>query len=317
MESAIAPRGLIVDLITPLLRNGAIDHRGLKRLLDRMAAKCQAILLASPHMGEGNNLGLDLRSELFDISMGVIRAKIPILLWVTQDTEEKTREGILALKKSIERRRYTGQVFWVDTPLYYHSNRGLPAYYQDLGSMVERPFILHNDPSLINRLEKPLKRDNIRTSILKELCGLVNIAGLVFLGAFERGHNYHRACHWRTDFRIYDGDETHFLDHPSMSGVISAGANLAPDAWRKITESSLHLTGDRKKYPDYLQQVWRLGQYLLDLHNICHKRPVAIVKGVLADKGIIETPSCTSPAEDMEEAKSRIKELMLHYGNYE
>jgi hypothetical protein len=32
--------------------------------------------------------------------------------------------------------------------------------------------------------------------------------------------------------------------------------------------------------------------------------------------GIIETPTCTFPAEDVEESKQKIKELMAQYGEY-
>ena len=316
MDAQIAPRGLIADLITPLKEDGSIDDRGLSGLFDRIAHHTQAILLASPHSGEGRNLGVDRRLELLEKALNVIRGRIPTLIWVTQDTEEKTAETILSLKKGLERQKYGGEVFWVDTPLYYHSNRGLPDHFQRLGAMVKQPFILYNDPELIFGLGKSFKRDNIRTSILKELSAFENIVGMIFLGPLERGNNYHRACRGQPHFRVYDGDETSFLDHPSMSGAVSLGANLAPNAWLKITESSLHLTGDKKGYPSYLQQVWALGQYLRDLKDIYQQMPVAIIKGILSDMGIIESPVCTFPTEDLEEPKRQIKELMNRYGDY-
>jgi dihydrodipicolinate synthase/N-acetylneuraminate lyase len=182
--------------------------------------------------------------------------------------------------------------------------------------MVEQPFILHNDPEFIKRLGRPLKRHNIRSSILKEMSIFENIVGMSFLGSLERGHNYHRACRQQPYFRIYDGDETRFLDHPSMSGTVSLGANLAPNAWQKITQSSLQFTGDKKNYPDYLQQVWELGQYLRDLKDIYQQMPVAIVKEILSDMEIIESPFCTFPTKDLEEPKRQIKELMVRYGDY-
>ena len=106
----------------------------------------------------------------------------------------------------------------MDAPLYYHSNRGLPAHYQNLASLVHEPFILYNDPALVKTLPGTLKRRNIRTAVLKELSVLNAMVGLIFLGPLDRAYHYRKACRGRKRFRIYDGDETRFLDHPSMSG---------------------------------------------------------------------------------------------------
>ena len=314
MQVLVPPRGLIVELITPLNQDRSIDGRGLGHLLDRLSPFVHAVFLASPGTGEGKNLSLAQRLELFEKTVVVVRGRVPILFWITQDTGEKTTETLLGLKKTLKKRRYEGPVFWVDTPLYYHSNRGLPAFYRNLSARVDEAFLLHNDPELIGGLAKPMKRKSIRTAILKELVSLKAIVGLIFLGSLDRAHNYQKACRRRAHFRIYDGDETHFMDHPSMSGLVSSGANLAPGAWQKITESSLRITADQDNYPEYLHQVWDLGQYLRDLKGIYQLAPVTIIKEILADKGLIETPTCTFPAKDVEESKRWARELMDRYG---
>ncbi|MDY6971336.1 MAG: dihydrodipicolinate synthase family protein [Thermodesulfobacteriota bacterium] len=317
MEISVAPRGLIVELITPLKDDGSIDGHGLERLVERVVPFAQALLLASPHTGEGKNLTSFQRLELLEkalVSTG--RRKIPVLIWVSQDTEGKTRDTILTLKSGLERQSYTGQVLWVDTPLYYHSNRKLPALYHDLCSMVGGPIMLHNDPGLIEGLDVPLKRHNIRTGILKELIHLNNIVGLIFSGSLDRVHNFQEVCRRRPDFRIYDEDETHFLDHPSMSGVVSVGANLAPKAWQKITQSCLHFSAGQKNYPDHRQQIWELERYLRTLKDIYQQKPVTIVKEILADMGVIETPTCTFPVEGVKESKREAEELMALNGDY-
>ena len=314
MEAPAAPRGLIVDLITPLMTDGTVDGRGLARHLERMSPHVQAILLGSPRAGEGRNLSLEQRSDLLEKALVVIRGRLPLMIWVTGDREEKTRETLVSLKKILEKRKYKGEVFWVDAPLYYHSNRGLPTHYQDLASMVSEPFILHNDPDLIKTLPRTLKRNNIRTAILKELSALNAIVGLIFLGSLDRAYNYRKACRGRTRFRIYDGDETQFLDHPSMSGVMSVGANLTPKGWQRITQSSLQLSGTQRIYPDRIQQVWELGLYLRDLQDVYHSMPGPIVKGVLSDMAVIKTPACASPVEELEGPINLIKEMMTPSG---
>ncbi len=317
MQVLTAPRGLIVDIITPFTKGGAIDGPGLRKLLTRVSPHAQAVFLASPHTGEGKNLHTEQRVELLEQAIpAMAQNPIPILIWVSQDDEAESRRTTIALKGVIDKRGYMGDLFWIDTPLYYHSNRGLPGLYKALCSVVGRPYILHNDPEFINGLARPLKRNNIRTAVLKELVSLEGIIGLIYSGALDRVHNYHKACRRRPKFKIYDGEELHFLDHPSTSGVVSMGANLAPKAWEKITQSSLDLSAHKKDYPDHLQQIWELGDYLRDMRDIYLQAPAPILKEILWDMGIIETPVCTIQVEDIEESKSRLKALMMRFGDY-
>ncbi len=311
-----SPRGLIVDLITPLKKSGDVDSRGLGRHLDGVLPYAQAILLASPHIGEGKGLDAGLREELLDKSLGFVKGLIPILIWITQDTEEKTKETYIILKKRLARRAYTGQVFWVDTPLYYHSNRGLPLYYRDMPTTDNDSFLLYNDPELIKQTAQPLKRSNIRTNILKELSGIRSIQGMIFLGSLDRARNYQKAVRTRGDFRIYDGDEAHFLTYPSLSGVVSMGANLAPRAWQKATSASLNLDDLQQSYPDHLQQIWELGRYLQDLREIYRESPVSLMKQVLSDKGVIEEPAGLVEEKKRGEEIDRLKALMVQQGDY-
>ena len=255
MAALSSPRGLIVDLVTPLKLNGDIDGRSLGKHLDRVLPHAQAVLIAGPYMGEGGNLTARQREDLMEKTLVVVRGQVPVLVWITQDTEEKTRETLGLLSKRLKTRKYSGQVCWLDTPLYYHSNRGLVSHYRNLTTLTREAWILHNDPGLIDRMARPFKRNNIRTAILKEILAIDEIQGLLYLGTLDRAGNYEKATRARSDFNIYDGDELRFLTHPSLSGVISAGANLSPKAWSKITDASLGLSDNREDYPDRLQQI--------------------------------------------------------------
>jgi dihydrodipicolinate synthase/N-acetylneuraminate lyase len=314
MAGLSSPRGLILDLITPLKKGGDIDGRGLGRHLDRVLPHVQGLLLSGPAAGEGRGLDAQHREELLEKVLVVVRGRVPVLVWITRDSEEKTRETLLLLERRVESRGHRGPIFWVDTPLYYHSNRGLPFHYRDLSSLTARPILLHNDPDLIQGLARPLKRNNRRTGILKELTSLECIRGLIFLGSLDRSRNYQKAARTRSDFRIYDGEEAHFLTHPSLSGVVSVGANLAPRAWSKITASSLNLGGNEKAYPDHLRQIWETGVYLRNLMDIYRDRAVPLIKRVLFDMGIFEEAAPTSGAGDPGEAPRLLKELMDQYG---
>ena len=317
MEALSAPRGLIVELVTPFNREGGIDGGSLKRLLARTSSFAHGVFLASPRSGEGTALSPGLRAQLLEQAiMAMDRNPVPIFIWVTQESEDKTRETIRALGQVVAQHPFGAHLFYVDAPLYYHSNRGLPALYKELCPIAEAPFILHNDPGLIKGLGSPFKRNNIRTAILKELAGFHEISGIIFTGSLDRAHHYERACRRRPDFRIYDGDESQFLDHPSRSGVVSIGANLAPAAWERITRSSLQLSMSEEEYPDSLQQIWETGDYLRRMHELYVKEPVAIVKDLMARMGTIEFTGPTEPVQEMEAPAARLRELLSRFGDY-
>ena len=316
MENYKAPRGLIVDLVTPLKENGAIDSKGLEKLLSRVAPHAQAVLLAGPRHGESENLEINLRRELLEKTLGTIRDyPVSLFMWITGDTERRTQKNILDLQESLGENRPKGGLFWVDTPLSYHSNRGLPDFYRELEAMTKDPFVLHNDPECIHPT-RPFKRRNIRTAVLKELVRIEAVTGLIFSGSLERAHHYQRACRERQHFRLYDGDETRFLGHPSMGGVVSVGANLAPGAWGKITKSSLQLHAHRENYPDRLQQIWESGDYLSNMVALYGRAPMPIIKEILSDMNIIDPWEAPQPGAFEQDAVTTLKGLMSDFGDY-
>ena len=297
MEVDKAPKGLIVDLITPLDDKGDIDDDGLDSLLKNVLPHADAVLLASPQMGEGSGLGLKLKTDLLKKATAFIQGRIPIFLWISEDSVESTKKTLALLEDLLESYNYTGEVFWLDSPLFYHSNRGLYEHYQDLTLNTKYPFVLYNDPGLINMLERPLKRCNIRTSILKNLTEIGKIKALIFRGSLTRVNNYQKALNHRPDFRVYDGDEDRFLEYPSMSGVLSIGANIAPRIWNKVTRASLGMLEEDREKRDYLSQIWEMGEVLKDLKKMYIPNPVWTIKRSLVDLNIIGFHTCTSATQ--------------------
>jgi len=310
MEALSPPRGLVIELVTPLKREGDIDEEGLRRLLARVSPFAHGVFLASPRAGEGATLSPALRSGLLKQTILCMDEKhpLPIFVWVTQESEEGTRDTMLALAEAVTETPHRSAIFYVDTPLFYHSNRGLPDLYREICATADAPLILHNDPDLIKGMARPFKRHNIRTAILKELCEFPGIAGLIFSGSLDRAHHYQRACRRWPDFRIYDGDEARFLDHPSRSGVVSAGANLAPAAWARIVASSLQPSTDGADYPDRLQQIWDAGGMLYHMRDLYADTPAPIIKTALAEMGITQPPA--QPPENIAAVQIVLRQLL-------
>jgi dihydrodipicolinate synthase/N-acetylneuraminate lyase len=294
MKPSLLPRGLVVDLITPLNESGAIDDEGLGALLARVLPHADGILLAGPRMGEGRGLGLQSKRELLKKVCTAVQARVPIFFWISEPSLRGTKELLGSLMEVLESTGYAGSFFWVDSPLFYHSNRGLHSHYRALCASTSYPLVLYNDASLVNLLGRQLKRGNIRTGILKELSNIQEITALIFRGSLARANNYQRALNQRPDFKIYDGDEARFLEHPSLSGVLSAGANIAPRFWSRITKASLGMVQEGEKEPDYASQILEMGQLLGDLNALYERSPVWMIKKALSELGVIRSPACTA-----------------------
>ena len=313
MEAKRSPKGLIVDLITPLNDKAGIDSEGLDSLLKKVLPYADAVLLAGPQMGEGRGLGVDLKIDLLEKATTLIQGKAPIFFWISEDSVEGTKKALALLEDLLDSCDYKGMVFWLDSPLFYHSNRGLYDHYQDLASNTRHPFVLYNDPGLIELLESPLKRSNIRTNILKDLSKILEIKALILRGSLTRANNYQKALNSRPDFRVYDGDETRFLEHPSLSGVLSVGANIAPGIWSKVTRASLGMLKEDREKGDYLNKIWEMAKLLKDLMQIYNRNPVWIIKRALFDLKIIGSHACTTVTEPLKEEDNLLAEFISKY----
>jgi len=271
------PRGLILALVTPLDEEGRIDWPSLRRLTERALPFCDGLLIAEGLVGEGLSLPNRMRLELLQGSGEAISGEKPLLLCPTASSTEETLSNVEAVGKG-----YSGWVgkkplFWVDIPLWHHSNRKLTQLYQEWGKITPFPILLCNHPRLISKLNRSLKRNNIRTAILKRLSENQQIVGLIHAGDLKRTIHYQRAVRARRDFRFYDGDEKSFLNQPSSSGVVSWGANLLPAEWSEAVRASLSLPEEPARNLLLLKQ----SQKLRELNQILQMNPAKSLKFAL------------------------------------
>ncbi len=228
------PRGLIVDLITPVNRSGWLHLDSLARLLNHVEPYADGLFLFGPGVGGGPELKAETRAEM--LAFIAARTKLPLMALITCTTKTQTVECVDLL---LEAKRDSRLVL-IDAPLVVRSNRGLPDWLAWLAERSNLSLALYNNPNLINR-GSATKHRNLRTAVLKQTAEEVEaLSGLIFRGGFKRLINYHQALRTRPGFRIYDADESRFLDQPSSAGVVSAGANLLPGAWAQVVHSVFH-----------------------------------------------------------------------------
>jgi dihydrodipicolinate synthase/N-acetylneuraminate lyase len=254
--------------------NGKIDWLSLKALIERILPFSDGLLIGEPLVGEGLSLSDNLRLELFRGCLEAVEGRKPLILCPTAQSSEDTLKGVEAGEQIIKTFPQNSPVFWIDLPLWHHSNRKLPQFYEDWSQRTSLPLLLYNHPALITRLDRSLKRKNIRTAVLKKLSENERIVGLVQAGDFQRTLHYQRAVRMRRDFRVYDGDETNFLFQPSSSGIVSWGANLLPAEWREVAAGALAPTED----PSTGLRLFKASQKLKTLSEIMRLNPAAFLK---------------------------------------
>ncbi len=247
------PEGLIAEQVTPLTPTGDLDSESLVRLVNRVTAVAveflhqfvheavaDGLLVGGPQAGEGLALSNEVRLNLISQTLTAVTGRVPVLLGITGSTPEETWELALAVRQVMNRQGYEGQVFLADLPLWYHSNRGLPQFYQKLLEELDLPLVLLNLPEVVNQRAFLFKHRNLRTQVVKKLAGLPMIAGMIYQGEMRRFLNYHLAAVPRPTFAFYEADEHRFLTRPGAWGVVSPGAQLYPEAWRRVTRACLH-----------------------------------------------------------------------------
>lgn len=299
------PEGLIIELVTPLAPAGHLDATSLSRLVQRVEVVADGLLVGGPGAGEGLVLPGEVRVNLMAHTLTALEGRLPIFYGITGSTPEETRELALAVREVIDSQGYRGQVFLADLPLWYHSNRGLPQFYQGLLEEVGLPLILLNLPETVNQRAFLFKHRNLRTQVVKKLADLPTIGGIIYQGELRRFLNYHLAAVARPTFAFYEADESRFLTRPGAWGVVSRGAQLYPEAWRRVTQACLH---PEEVADDFMarHQLWQESSRLLNIAGLYRPAPAALLKAALVAQGILASDATapdTSPAPPPQKQK--------------
>jgi dihydrodipicolinate synthase/N-acetylneuraminate lyase len=293
------PRGLILELVTPLNTEGKPDRESLGWLIQRLKRDAGAVLAGSLEVGEALKLDPEARIEILEASLIALKNGPALFFEITSRDEHGTLE-ILDLSESLLAGFKSGpELYYFLTPLVYHSNRNLPDHLEELGRKTGRQIILSNNPGLVSKLTGAFRHENIRTSVLKKISMNEQIVGLEYSGGVDRAINYQRALRGRAKFRLYDGDEESFISQPSSSGLVSCGANLLPGAWADIVNSSLDIFESKRMYPDHLSQIWQNGRKVRQLLSLYASNPPGYIKKALELLTLIPRAKMSDPAEEL------------------
>ncbi|MFC1856743.1 dihydrodipicolinate synthase family protein [Thermodesulfobacteriota bacterium] len=281
------PEGLICPLVTPLHKDNSLDSASLIRLIKHVSGTVDGILLSDVVWGEGLALSKETRFHLVESALEIIRGWVPVFITITCETPKETTLFMGQVETFVDRLEYGGKLFWVDYPLFYHSNKELPQMYRQIMTETQIPLILGNLPSLIKKRKRSTRHHNIRTSVLKKTAQNPSIKGIIYTGTFKRYLNYQQAVRFRQDFVFYDGNEMVFLKNPGTGGLVAGGSNIVPEKWLEITRSSLNRYDTERQFYTHQEAIWESGVMLHSLYGLYKEAPVFCLKQMLKQTGVI------------------------------
>ena len=209
-------KGSIPPLVTPI-RNGAVDYNAYAELVEFQIKDGSHGILVNGTTAEPSTLTIDERNQLVDIAVEVAKKRVPVvaatgsqsLLETRQLTEHAVRAGADSLL--------------IVTPYYIRPpQRGLVAYYLELASISQLPWMVYHIPgrSAVNVTIDTLKELRDRSPHFVGMKHAVNDLALVSECLAVLGE----------DFKVFVGLEE--LSFPMMAvgacGLMNAVGNLRP-----------------------------------------------------------------------------------------
>jgi len=148
-------KGIVPPMVTPLLDDNQLDHRGLENLIEHIISGGVHGLFILGTTGEAPSLKYSLRVELIKQVCSQVDGRIPVLVGIT---DASLKESVYIANTSKES---GAQAVVVAPPFYFPiSDSELFDYYDQLLREVPLPVYLYNQPSLTKKtIEVEIARD--------------------------------------------------------------------------------------------------------------------------------------------------------------
>jgi 4-hydroxy-tetrahydrodipicolinate synthase len=209
-------RGSIPPLVTPL-RNGEVDYDTYGELVEFQIRDGSHGILVNGTTAEPSTLTLEERNRLVDVAVEVTRKRVPVVAATGSQSLHETRQ------LTEYAARAGADALLIVTPYYIRPpQRGLIAYYLELASISDLPWMVYHIPgrTAVNVTIDTLKELRSRSPHFVGMKHAVNDLAFVSECLAALGN----------DFRIFVGLEE--LSFPMMAvgacGLMNAVGNLRP-----------------------------------------------------------------------------------------
>ena len=214
--------GVIVALLTPVDREGKVDHGALRNLVGRLAAGGLAGVSPLGSTGEGYSLGLEQRLAVVDTVARSVPAGMPVIPGVFAHNHEQAVAEIAAYAD------HGGTAVLVAPPGYYPLRAAeQEGYFARLADAAALPLVLYNIPVYT--------KVQIVPAVAAALASHPRIAGLKDSGR-DLGYATElldtvAAAGAAGDFSVLTGTDSMLVSYllAGARGTICANANVVPE----------------------------------------------------------------------------------------
>lgn len=262
-------RGSLTALVTPFDKNGRLDEKAFRELVEWQIAEGTTGLVPVGTTGESPTLTHDEHRHVVKMCVEVARGRVPVVAGAgSNNTEEAV--GLVKFAESVG-----ADAVLVVTPYYNKpTQRGLYAHFAAVAQATTLPVIIYNIPprSIIDMTPETMGR---LAHDFKNIKGVKDATGKV-----ERVSEQRITC--GKDFIQLSGEDASALGFNAHGGVgaISVTSNVAPRLCAEFQIASL--SGDNAK-------ALELQDRLMPLHKAIFIEPGASgAKYALSRLGRIE-----------------------------
>lgn len=263
-------QGSIVAIVTPMFEDGAVDWKGLEKLVEWHIAQGTNSIVAVGTTGEASTLSMAEHTQVIREIIRVANKRIPIIAGTGANS---THEAIELTKEAKE---LGADAALLVTPYYNKpTQEGLYQHYKAIAEAVDLPQILYNVPGRTG--VDMLNETVIRLADIPQIIGIKDATGDV-----PRGQELLEGLTGK-DMVVYSGDDAtaYQLMAFGAKGNISVTANVAPKQMSEVCSAAIAGNSDAAE---------KANNQVANLHNIlfCESNPIP-VKWALHEMGLIGT----------------------------
>lgn len=222
--------GVIVALVTPLDREGRVDHAALRHLVERVASRGVTGVSPLGSTGEGYSLGLEQRLAVVDTVARAVPAGMPVIPGVFAHNHEQAVDEIAAYAG------HGGTAVLAAPPSYYPmAEAEQRAYFSRVADAAALPLVLYNIPRFT--------KVQIAPPVAAELAAHPRIAGLKDSGG-DLGYGATvldavTASGAGEEFSVLTGIDSLLVSYllAGARGTICGSANVVPELVRAVYDA--------------------------------------------------------------------------------
>ncbi|MDK2800997.1 MAG: 4-hydroxy-tetrahydrodipicolinate synthase [Clostridiales bacterium] len=289
------PKGILPAMITPLTKEGKVNEKALRKLINYLIDGGIHGIFAIGTTGEFYGLTHDEYRETIQITLDEVKGRVPVYAGASAIT---TKEVINLVNIAEE---CGADALSVLTPMFISPNQDqLYTHYKTIAENTKLPILLYNNV--------PKTGVNITAATVEKLADIDNIIGIKdSSGDFTLTGEYIRRTRGK-NFHVMLGRDT--LIHAGLcygaKGSVAACANVAPRLCADIYDK--YMAGDREGSLEAqftlapLRLAFTLGTF------------PTVIKEALELLGI-EAGPCMDPVGPMtDEEREQLKKVLINMG---